>query len=810
MDLFQDFRYSIQQLRRSPGFTATAVLSLALGIAATTAVFSVVYAILLDPYPYAHPEQMAHLVLIDDAGHERWPGLNGPELRQIAQVKSLQSVVAFDEWNLTTTGGDIPDDVTAYYFTSNATSFFGVPPLMGRGLLPSDAPYGQDPQPVVVLNYKFWQRHFGGAPDVVGKPLQLVHKTYTVVGVMPERFTWGDADLYLPLKVSNNPKAFYGPTLRLKPGVTHEAADAELQPLMMQFAKDMPDHFPKKFRVRIQGLNDHFIKRLGGTLYMLLAAVAMLLVIGCANVSILLLARGTARRHELAVRAAIGARRGRLVRQLLTEALVLAVAGASLGILLAWKSVALIVRFLPEGSFPHEAAIHLNVPVLLFSTGLALLTGILFGLSPALQLSNPELANMLQSSTRRLIGGVHGRRTHNVLVGAQIALTLVLLTAAGAAMQAFLTLMHAPLGYDPNNVMSVGIPVHDNTYTNWQARATYFDQLRRRIAAMPQVTMAGISSNATPPWNGFQSHFELMGRSIPDQQQARVNLIGPEYFEVLHIALLQGRLWDQAETMRGARLAVINATMARQYWPNGSAIGQQVRIPDMKPSPPYVLNAPGSNDWMQIIGVVADARNQGLREPIKPSIYVPFTTQMYVFTQILVRSTVPPLSILRAVRAEVMKVDPDQQVIGNVRDLNGWITNQPEWAQGRMVAILFGGFAILALALAATGLYSVVSYSVAQRTNEFGVRMALGANRTDVLRLVFASTGVSIGGGLLAGLVLSVAASRLIATWVEGSSRSPLILLAVVAVLAGAAAVASFLPARRASAVDPMCALRYE
>lgn len=327
---------------------------------------------------------------------------------------------------------------------------------------------------------------------------------------------------------------------------------------------------------------------------------------------------------------------------------------------------------------------------------------------------------------------------------------------------------------------------------------------------MPQVVMAGISSNATPPWNGFQDHFELLGRPVAEKQLARINLIGPEYFGVLHIPLLQGRLWDQTETMRGAKLVVINATMARQFWPHGDAIGQQLRIPDLKGSPPYVLTVPGSDGWMQIIGVVGDAKNQGLREAIMPSVYMPFTVQMTVFTQILVRTTVPPLSILRAVRAEVLKVDPDQQVIGNVRDLNAWITTQPEWAQGRMVAMLFGGFAVLALVLAATGLYSVVSYSVAQRTNEFGVRMALGANRGDVLRLVFASTGMSVGAGLAAGVVLSFAAGQLIATWVEGGSRSPLIIAVVVAVLAAASAFASFLPARRASAVDPMSALRYE
>lgn len=809
--LLQDLRYSLRQLRQSPAFTWTAVLSLALGIGATTAVFSVVYAVLMHPYPYKDADRMVHLVLDKKTGGEWWPGLTGPEIQQLRQAKSVESVAAEDDWNLTTTGGDVPEDLNGAYLTSNAFDHFGVPALLGRGLIPSDAPDGQDPQPVAVLGYKFWQRYYNGNPAVVGKTIQLVHKSYTIVGIAPPRFAWGDGDVYLPLKLTSDPARQFSPTTRLKPGVNRQAANAELQVLFEQFAKEAPKHFPEGgFRVHLHGLNDHFVERLGRTLFLLLGAVALLLVIGCANVSILLLARGTARQHELAIRSAMGSSRSRILRQLLTESLALSLGGALLGILLAYRSLSLIVAWLPESSFPHEAAIQINLPVLFFSVGLALATGILFGLSPALQFSRPELSQVMQASARKLTAGVRGKRTHNVLVASQIALTLLLLTAAGGAMAGFLRLMHTSLGYDPHNTMSVGIPVHDNTFKTWEERSAYFDQLLQQIASMPEIVTVGVSTNATPPSNGWDRKFEILGGSAQQQETIRANLISPGYFSVLHIPLLQGRLWDRVETNRGAHVAAINETMARKFWPHGDALGQQIRMPEMKGEPPFTLAPQGSDSWLRIVGVVADARDDGLRNPVKPAVFVPYTLAMPMFTQFLVRTNVPPLTVLHAIRAGIQKVNADQQVFHDTRDLEHWISTQREWAQERFVATLFGAFSILALVLAAIGLYSVVSYGVAQRTNEFGIRMALGASRTDVLRLVFGSTTLSVGSGLLAGGVLSLALSKLIATWAEGSSRDPLILLGVVVLLAGVSVLACLLPARRASSIDPMLALRYE
>ncbi|MBV8437029.1 MAG: ABC transporter permease [Silvibacterium sp.] len=808
--LFQDFRYALRQLQKSLGFTLTAVASLALGIGAATAVFSVIYGILMDPYPYANAKRMAHLVVQDKTGEDQYVGITGRQLQELRQSPVLEDLVGFYGRSLTMTGHDLPEDVQASYLTSNGFNFFGVPPARGRGLLPSDAVDGQDPAPVVVLGYKFWQRHFNSEPSVLGQTMQLLRKNYTIVGVAAPRFTWNDADVYLPAKLLQVPEQFYGITMRLKPGVSHAAANAALQPLMERFAKEKPQTFPGHFRMNVQGLNEHFVKRLGGTLALLFSAVGLLLAIGCGNVSILLLARGTARQQEFAVRAAIGASRRRIIRQLLTEALLLSLTGVALGILLAYRLLALLVTLLPQYSFPHEAAIGINLPVLAFSVYLALLTGILFGLWPALQLSRPEVSQVMQSSSRKIAGAVRGRATHNVLIAAQIALTLVMLAGASAAMEGFLKLIHTPLGYDPHNIMSVGIPLHDGTYKTWAERAAYFEQLRARAATVPGVKITAISSNATPPSNGFNTQFEILGRPSTEQQFARINLVSPEYFPALRIRLAQGRIWNQTENHNAAHLAVINRTLARQYFPNGDAIGHSLKVPALMPQPPFLLTAPGADQWLQIVGVIADKRDDGLRNPIKPEAFVPFTIGMGIYTQILVRSDVPPLSLLHAVAAQVNALDPDQQVNGQVEDLEHWISDQQEWQQEHLVAWIFGAFAVLALALAAAGLYSVVSYTVAQRTNEFGIRMALGAQRSHVLGVVFASAVASVGGGILAGLALTLALNKVLARWAEGSSRDPLILLAVTIVLSAVAALACALPARRASNVDPMTALRYE
>jgi len=809
--MFPNLRFTFRQLRNHPGFTLTAVLSLALGIGATTAVFSVIYAILMDPYPYAAPDSMVHMRISDKSRQNMGFGLTASQWQRIRVAPTVEDAFISNDWSLTVTGHDLPEDVQGVYMTSNSFNFMGVPPALGRGLIPADAIDGQDPQPVAVLSYKFWQRHFNSDPAALGQTLQLVHKNYTIVGVAAPRFTWDDGDVYLPLKVTQDPVKAYYVGLRLKPGLTHEAANSALQPLIEQFAKETPKHFPvSQFQFHVVGLNEDFVQQLGGTLYLLFSAVALLLVIGCGNVSILLLARGTARQHELAVRTAVGASRGRIIRQLLSEALVLSLTGTVLGVLLAYRALAVIVLLLPKFSFPHEAAIQINLPVLAFSVAIALLTGILFGLWPALQLSRPEVSQVMQSSSRKIVGMVRGRTTHNVLIGAQVALTLVMLAGAGAAMKGFLRLMHTPLGYDPHNVMSVGIPVHDGAYPTWSARQAYFEQLLNKASTVPGVTMAAISSNATPPSNGWQTHVDILGQPPRDDQRVHVNFVSPNYFPLLRIPVAKGEIWDEDQNHNAAHVAVINQTMARLYLPNGDALGHSLKVPEMVDEPPYTTTAQGSNDWLRIVGVIADKRDDGLRNPIVPEIFVPYTLSMRVWTQILVRSDVPPLTLLHAIGTQVNSVDPDQQVNGNVQDLEHWITGQQEFEQEKLVAWLFGAFAILALSLAAVGLYSVVSYSVVQRTNEFGIRIALGAPRTHVLQIVFSSTGLSVGSGILAGAVLAFALNKVLARWAEGSSGDPFILLAVTLLLGVVAALACSAPARRAVNVDPMTALRCE
>jgi predicted permease len=754
---------------------------------------------------------MIHMRFMQKNGDLYGFGLIGTQWQQLRKSPVVENTFLEDDWRLTVTGSDLPEDVQGVYLTSNAFEFFGVPAALGRGLQPSDAIDGEDPQPVVVLSYKFWQRHFHSDPGVLGKTMRLVRDTYTIVGVAASRFTWGDGDVYLPLKVTGDQvKSFYA-GVRLKPNITHAQADAALGPLIQQFVKETPRNFPpdhQKFHV--VGLNEDFIKQLGGTLYLLFGAVSLLLLIGCGNVSILLLARATARQHEFAVRSAIGASRRRIIRQLLTEALLLSLTGAVLGLLLAYKTVSLIVDNLPQFSFPHEAAIQINLPVLIFSIAVAVATGILFGLSPAWQLSRPEVNQIMQSNSRKSIGSVRGRRMHGALIAGQIALTLLMLAGAGAAIEGFLRVANTRLGYDPHNMMSVGIPIHDGAYKTWPERAAYFEQLHDKVAQVPGVSVAAVSSNATPPANGFNAKFEIMGKPAGQDQTFRFNVVSQEYFPALRIPLLQGRIWNRDEEHRGAPVLLINQTLAKRYFPGGDAIGHSIKVPELVPQPPYLLTAPGTDGWMLIIGVMADKLDDGLSNPILPEVFAPFTVAMGMYTQILVRAPSHPLALLHSVSAAVNSIDKDQQVVNNVRDLDHWITELPEYARGQLVSWLFGAFAGLALALAAVGLYSVVSYIAVQRTGEFGIRIALGATRSHVLRIVFTSTVVSVGGGILSGVLLTLALHKVMANWAVESSRDPLMLLAATCVLSLVATFACAIPAWRASGVSPMKAIRYE
>lgn len=812
--VWQDLRYSYRQLVQTPGFALTAVISLALGIGATTAVFSVVYAILFNPYPYAAPDRMAHMLLLTPKGDRLGFGVTAQQWQVLRKAPVVEDAFITDDWNLTVTGSDLPEDVDAQYVTSNMFDFMGVPPALGRGIQPSDAVDGQDPQPVVVLGHAFWRRHFSGDAGVVGKTVQLMRKNYTVVGVAASRFTWGDADVYLPLKVTGDQVKGYEPEIRLKPGVTHAQAEAALQPLIDEFKKETPNHFPAtQCKLHIEGLNDNFIRQLGGTLYLLFGSVALLLLIGCGNVSILLLARATARQREFAIRSAIGASRRRLIRQLLTESVMLSFVGAGLGLVLAYRILAVIVANLPRFSFPHEAAIHINVPVLLFSMALAVVTGVLFGLSPAWQLSRPEVSQVMQTGSRKTTTDQSGRRTHRVLIAGQIALTLLMMAGAGAAIEGFLKVAHTKLGYDPHNVMSVGIPIHDGTYKTWEERAAYFVRLHDATQNVPGATMTAISENATPPSNGSRTKFEVVGAPSTADQMLHFNMVSREYFPTLGIPLLQGRLWNRDEETRGAATMVINQTMAKRHFPNGDALGHSLKFADIKSFPPYFLVSPAvTQGTFLIIGVVGDKLDDGLSNPVVPEGFVPYTTAMQMYTQVLVKAQTSPLPLVHTVSAAVNSVDHDQQTNHDVEDLEHWIAHQPAYARGQLISWLFGAFAALALALAAVGLYSVVSYTVAQRTNEFGIRLALGARREHVLGIVFRSMLLSVGAGIAAGVVLSIALSKVLTHWSSesASSRNPLLLAGVTLGMAVVAAMACLLPARRASEVDPMTAIRYE
>jgi predicted permease len=823
--LLWDLRYALRQMARNRGFALAAVISLALGIGAATAVFSVIYAALINPYPYKDADRILRVSIKTKTQEAQIANLTGPQVRALQQSPAVEDTIVMGWASLALTGGDFPEDVETIFLSSNGFDFLGEPVLLGRGLMPSDSVTGQEPQPVVVLSYKFWLRHFFGDSSVIGKTLQLNHTPYRIIGVAEPRFIWYSADVYLPLKLTTDandrPAPYDLPTigkqhryivdLRVKPGITPQQGSAALQPLLEQFAHDQPTQFPPHFEVALQGLNEWVLRGVGPTLYLLLGAVALLLVIGCGNVSILLLARGTARAHEFAVRSAIGAARRRIIQQLLTESLILSIAGAALGIALAYGSVAAMKVLLPQYEFAPEVVVKINVPVLCFCVCVAIITGVLFGLSPALQLSRTEPERVLQSGKRSMAGSRRSRRTHELLIAGQIALTLLLLAGAGAAIEGFMHLLHVPLGYNPHNVISVWIPLPENAYPSWTDRLAYFGKLITAIREVPGVTATAFATNATPPESGFKTSFEISGQPTSSEQQIRVELVSPEYFSTLEIPLAQGRIWTDTENRTGAHFVVVNQALAHIYFPNGDAIGHSIKLPQTQDSNGATGPSPGLfNTGLQIVGVVADSRNNGLRDPVAPAVYVPYSLFIPAGTQILVRSPSEPMRLLNAIRIALARVNPNQQAARVVSDLDKWISDQPEWQQEHLVAWLFGAFAVLALSLAAVGLYSVVSYAVAQRTSEFGIRMALGAQRSHVLRIVFASMLGCVSAGVLTGALLTWMLKSLLTTWVGADAHDPILLPLGALVLTAVAALACYIPARRASRVDPIAALRAE
>jgi predicted permease len=805
-DLRRDLRYALRIFRRSPGFAATAVVSLAVGIAAATGVFSIVNAALLNPFPFADINRIVRLDM-NDKGKPRGLSVTARQLVALQHSDVFDGAFAWDTWEMTLTGQDFPEVVRTQYFSANALNVLGVPPLLGRVFNEADGPAGEQPQRVVVLTYRLWQRHFGGQPEAVGQTLYLNREPYTVIGVLPRQYFYTGPEILVPLHLTFDPAFAWTVQARLKRGVTPRMAEQRLQPLFDEFAREAPQRFPKEVRPLVRSLVEtQWAAGFVPTLLLIFAASLLLLLLACANVSILLLARGTARAHEFVVRAALGASRGRLTRQLLVESLLLAFAGAALGVALGYWGLPAVLRLLPPGSVPvgNLLATPVNVPVLLFSAGLATASALVSGLSPALSFSRPRL-----KATARTTAGVQGRRAHHLLLAAQVAVTVLLLAGTGAAVRVLIDLYRTSLGYDPHDVIVATINLPENTYREWAGRATFYERLRDRMTELPQVESVALATySGIPPQSGQRSVVEVPGQDTPGDEAPIVQRISADYFSTMKIPLIRGRVWSDSESGGTPHVAVVNQTMARAWWPDESAIGRRVRMPDyVKPPNPFRLAAPGSDGWFEIVGVVGDTPNVGLHEPPAPSIYVPYTLMLSDSLNVILRTSPDPLAMTRSIREAVRTVDPNQPV--SVYTAEGALA-RAGWARERFVTLLLLGFAVCALMLAVVGLYSVVSYSVSCRFKEFGLRMALGAGRGRIVNAAVQPAVLAIVAGLFAGLALSVGLNKVVAQWSIGNLNDPVVLVAVSLVLFVVTMMSAAIPANRAASIQPVDALRID
>src|ERR1700676_1400091 len=648
--VLQDLRYAIRQIRKSPGFTFTTLLSLTLGIGATTAIFSVVYGVLLDPYPYRDADRMVHVELRDKT--DRRGDLlfvSGTEYQELRRASSIDDVFLQKQRQQTLTGRQFPISVTVGQYSPNLFTYMGVPAAVGRGFTPSDAP-GGNASPVAVLSYVFWQKQFGANRNVVGQTIELDHALYSVIGVAAPRFTWGDSDVYVPGTPTADPHDYWMAFIKLKPGAKHPAVAAELQVLVNRFVKDDPRDFRRDRKVAIVTLNEEVLGRFSGMLVLLFAAVIALLVIGCANVSILLLARGIARQHERAVRASIGASRGRLIRQLLTEAVLLSLAGAGLGVLAAYRGVSTLSSMLPLYSFPHEAAIRVNGNVLAFTAAVAVITGILFGISPAWQLSHPPISELIQANSTKVTGSARNRNTHRVLIAGQVALTLLMMAGAGAAMKAFLALTHTPLGFEPDRIFGLNVALPKGAYPTWQARLNANEVVRQAIAEVPGVESASVSTTWFPPFGGFSAKIDIRSKPSLTGGEAVLALVSPQEFSTFRIPLLAGRIFNDVEVGRAAHLALVNQAFVKQFLSGGDPIGQGVRSSMLKVERPDLLLTQAPDDWLEVIGVVGDARNDGLDHPTKPAVFLPYSFVLPPDESLFVRSAGDPEAAIQSVK----------------------------------------------------------------------------------------------------------------------------------------------------------------
>jgi putative ABC transport system permease protein len=794
----QDLRYAIRLLWKKPGFTAIALLALALGIGANTAIFSVVNAVLLNPLPYEDPDQLVWVWGRFHLGNQA--SVSPPDfLDYRAQNQSFEyfaAMTAFGSFNLT--GGAEPERIPGASVTTDFFQALGVRPILGRTFSSEESESGRER--VAVIGQGLWQRRFGADPAAVGQSLTLDGKNFTVIGVAPTNTAMPQrAEIWVPLVLEGREMQvrrfhFLRPIARLKAGVTIDQAQADLDRVAGALEKQYPDS-NTTWGLRLVTLEEQMVGSVRPALLVLLGAVSFVLLIACANVANLLLVRASARQKEIAIRQALGASRSRLARQLLTESVTLAIAGGVLGLGLAVLGINLLVSSIPD-NLPRVREIGLDGRVLGFTLLISLATGIIFGLAPAFGASSPDLNESLKEGGRGT-AGARGNRTRSLLVVSEVALAIVLLIGAGLLIQSFRRLQQVDPGFNTENLLTMRITLSQSKYSEPQQAGAFFDQVLRRVESLPGVEAAGTTTHLPLSGMGGDTYFTIEGRPFDDPNQkvtAQNPWVSADFLQTMGIPLLKGRYFTEQETSQQPQSVIINESFANSFFANDDPLGH------------YLIIDLGRPFNCEIVGVVRDIKQFSLEGSGGPMMYLPSIRRGAL--ALAVRTTGDAQALAAAVQSEIHAVDKDQP-ISSIRTMEQLLSDAV--AGPRFRTMLLTVFAALALSLAAVGIYGVISYTVSQRTHEIGIRIALGARRGDVFKMVLGQAGVLTLVGVGVGLAASLALTRFMSSLLfEVSATDPLVFLVIPLTLSGVALGACLAPARRATRVDPMVALRHE